>query len=101
MGFMNNSMNGNDDVDPDEQEEEQYLTAFKKHARDFVTREDLQELLDQMMSLVDPLGLSPISIGDSHARNTAQRYQRYLDKGKPGESERDVIQVKDKKENKR
>jgi len=96
MGFLKSDIN-EEDSDPDKDLEEQYLKLFPKIGRDFVTREDLEAVIQQIMFTIDPLGLSPVQVDDSAARDRAAKYSNLLDKDK-GESERDLVELKEEEE---
>ncbi len=99
MSFLKDGINGNDGDDPDADAEENYKRLMPKIGRDFVTREDLQEALESMMRLVDPLGLSPVQVSDTHARSLADKYVALVQKGKDGnEQKRDLATVEEPKE---
>ena len=81
--------------------EELYEKLFVKIGRDFVYKEDLQEVLSQILALLyslNPLfALTPINIAsDAKARLKAKEYKAVLDSGKSGSSiYKDLIKLDD------
>ena len=57
---------------------------FPKIGRDFVHKEDLELLLNEILSLLDPTGLTPIDIGTAGALGRAKEYKDCLDNDKNG-----------------
>lgn len=95
MPFLKKAARGEDSVDEGAALEEQYMKLFPKIGRDFVHREDLENILRQVMFILDPLGLSPIDTSDdSEARGRAQEYQAFLDNDQKGSDVyRDLINL--------
>jgi hypothetical protein len=84
MGFLKRAAREEDSSDESAQIEEQYMKLFPKIGRDFVHREDLESLIRQILFLIDPLEIIPISIDDSEARLRAAEYKHLLEEDKKG-----------------
>ena len=89
-----------EETNPDKGNEELYERLFPKIGRDFVHKEDLQRMLQGIMLLIDPLGLSPIDTrSDVEARRRALEYKAVLDSGKDGTKlYKDLIRLDDDEE---
>lgn len=97
MSFLTNAAQKKDKVSQDDDLEEQYERLFPKMGRDFVHRDDLQNLLQTIMSIIDPLGLVPLDfLDDTEARKRALEYKGFLDDQKNGsEVYKDLIKLED------
>jgi nucleoside-diphosphate-sugar epimerase len=85
MGFLTRAAREEDGVSESSQLEQQYLKLFPKIGRDFVHREDLVEILQQILDIVDPDGFNPINLGDdSEARQRALEYKAFIEEDKDG-----------------
>lgn len=84
MGFITKAARDEDSSDESGQLEEQYMKLYPKIGRDFVHQEDLKALVEQIMTLLDPLGVSPVILDDSEARERAFEYKALLDSDKKG-----------------
>lgn len=85
MGFLTKAAREEDSADEGAQLEQQYLKLFPKIGRDFVHKEDLLAILQQIMDLVDPDGVNPIDLGDdSEARVRAVEYKGFIDDNRDG-----------------
>lgn len=85
MGFLTKAAREEDSSDEGMQLEQQYLKLFAKIGRDYVHKEDLVGILQQIMDLVDPDGANPINLeDDSEARQRAQEYKAFIDENKDG-----------------
>jgi len=85
MGFLTKAAREEDSSDEGSQLEQQYLKLFPKIGRDFVHREDLIGILQQLMDLVDPAGINPVNLSDdSEARQRAKEYKAFIDESKDG-----------------
>ena len=84
MGFLKKAAREEDSSEESGQLEEQYLKLFPKIGRDFVHREDLEAVIQQMMALLDPFNLNPVSYDDAEARQRAQEYKSFLEDDKDG-----------------
>lgn len=95
-GFLNRAA-GEEEADEFQSLEEQYEKLFPKIGRDFVYKEDLFRILDNIMSVLDPLGLSPIDFtSDQEAKKRAREYKSLLDSGKDGSKRfKDLIDMDD------
>lgn len=100
MGFLTKAANKEDSTDESAQMEEQYERLFAKIGRDFVHRKDLENILDQIMRIVDPTGLTPVNLSDdSEARKRALEYKQFLDDQKDGSKVyKDLINLEDEEE---
>lgn len=77
--------------------EEQYEKLFVKIGRDFVYKEDLLRILEIVMRIIDPLGLTPLdAVLDIEAKKRALEYKAVLESGKDGTKLfRDLIKLDD------
>lgn len=83
----------NDEPTPDL--EELYLQLFPKMGRDFVYKEDLEELLTIILTLLAIPGVDGF-IGDGRARQRALEYQLLLESGRQSDFIRnDLINLDD------
>jgi hypothetical protein len=72
MSFLNRSNTVESNKDNSER---QYLELFPKIGRDFIYREDFEEIIRQILSIVDPLGMSNINLSaNDHAIQRAYEY---------------------------
>lgn len=80
--------------------EESYERMFPKIGRDFVHRKDFENIIRQILYLIDPLGINPISLDDdSEARKRALEYKQFLDDQRDGsEVYPDLINLDDEEE---
>ncbi len=94
-GFLNRAAKEEDAQAEDDTLEEQYMKMFPKIGRDFVHREDLANIMRAVMTLLDPLGLSPIDLlADEEARKRAVEYRAFLDQDKLGsDTYKDLIKL--------
>lgn len=92
MSFLKKDIN-NEESDNKEDLEEQYMRLFPKIGRDYATREDLNNFIVALLDLIDPLGLNPLSIDDTAARDLAHKYKKLIEKGKSGEQKRDLVEI--------
>jgi len=78
-------------------EEEQYMRLMPKIGRDFVHKEDLKNIISEILDIVDPTGLRPVdATQDSQARQRAKEYKAFLDDDKNGSSVyKDLIDLSD------
>ncbi len=83
MGFLKDSINGKE-YDASSDIEEQYERMFAKMGRDFVYKEDLEEIIRKIVERIDPEGLSGIVLDDSHARAKAYEYKDVVETGQDG-----------------
>lgn len=90
---------GASDNEPDQggSNEELYERLFPKIGRDFVHRDDLEQMLRLIMLVIDPLGLSPVHIGSQvEATKKALEYKLLLEAGKDGSDiYKDLIDLDD------
>jgi hypothetical protein len=101
MGFLTRSAKGEDTGQSENASaEEQYERLFPKIGRDFVSRRDFVNIMQRLMAIVDPTGLSPIDFEeDGEARNLAIEYKSLLDSGKNGANiYKDLIRLDDDEE---
>ena len=85
MGMLTRAAREEDGIKESDLIEEQYMKLFPKIGRDFVHREDLIDILEQVKRLIDPLGIVPINFNaDSEARGRAKEYEAFLEEGKNG-----------------
>lgn len=85
MSFLKRAARGQDSGSESSALEEQYMKLFPKIGRDFVHREDLEDMLRQIMFILDPLSLQDINLSDdSEARARAEEYKVFLDQNKKG-----------------
>ena len=85
MGFLTGAAKKEDRSSPGKDNEKQYEKMFPKIGRDFVHKKDLENILQQFLQLIDPMGLLPINTSDdSEARKRAQEYKDFLDADKDG-----------------
>lgn len=94
-GFLRRSIN--EEPGGDDPLEEQYEKIFPKIGRDFVYREDLEQILSEILLRVDPLGTFGIDLSyNLGARRKALEYKELLDSGRDGsEIYRDLIDLDD------
>jgi len=80
MPFLKKAAREENDVDLGEQMEEQYMRLFPKIGRDFIHRNDFINIIQQVLEMVDPDGINPISLqDDSEARERASEYKSFLE----------------------
>lgn len=80
MPFLKKAAREEDDVDISEQMEEQYMRLFPKLGRDFIHRNDFINIMQQVLEMIDPDGINPISLSDdSEARERAREYKGFLE----------------------
>lgn len=75
------------DKEPDSKRdlEEMYEKLFPKIGRDFVYRDDLYKIINIVMDIVDPLGLTPVDMLSSvEAHKKALVYKATLESGQDG-----------------
>lgn len=96
MGFLLRAA-GEKDQDPGNGNEELYERLFPKIGRDFISRRDFVAIMQRVMAVIDPAGLSPIDLeDDSEARTLALEYKTLLDEGRDGsETYVDLIDLED------
>lgn len=83
MGLLNRKPG--EEPDSAQANEELYEKLFSKIGRDFVYKEDLQRMLIDLLSLLDPTGqLSIDFLSDAAARTKALEYKAILDSGRDG-----------------
>lgn len=85
-----------EEEEPDQEgsNEELYEKLFPKIGRDFVYKEDLENMLGAIMQILDPLGLNPISLNNSKAKEKAIEYKKFLESGKDGSKKyKDLIKL--------
>ncbi len=92
MSFLKKDINGQES-DSSEDLEEQYMRLMPKIGRDFIARDDLQNFLSALMNTIDPLGLNPLALDDTAARDLAHKYKKLIEKGKTGEQKRDLVEI--------
>lgn len=86
-------MRGTDEVSKDQdQREEDYKKLFPKIGRDFVSREDLADILSAIVSAIP--GLS-VDIKDAKAVALATEYKKILDGQKNSKEYKDLIELED------
>lgn len=97
MGFLTKAAREEDAADEGGQLEQSYLKMFPKIGRDFVHKEDLISILQQVMDQLDPEGLNPINLSDdSGARDRAKEYKAFIDQNKDGSKVyRDLIKLEE------
>ena len=97
MNFLKKAAREEDTSDESGQLEEQYMKMFPKIGRDFVHKDDLENIVRQMMVIIDPLGLNPVdATDDSEARSRAEVYKSFLDDGTKGnEVYKDLIDLEE------
>ena len=97
MGWLKRAAREEDGSDENAQLEQQYMKMFPKIGRDFVHKEDLVAILQQVMDLLDPNDLNPINLGDdSEARARAAEYKEFIDADRNGsEVYRDLISLEE------
>ena len=95
-GFLTRATN-EEEVDEGRSNEELYEKLFPKIGRDFVYKADFVRMMQLMMSIIDPLGVSPIDLtGDTDARKKALEYKLLLKSGRDGSSlYKDLINLED------
>jgi hypothetical protein len=86
-----------DEVDQQEdQREEDYEKLFAKIGRDFITREDLADILLKIINAVP--GLS-IEIGNAHAMSLATEYKENISASKKKKKKyKDLVELEDNKD---
>lgn len=97
MGFLTDAASKKDKSSPNKDNEEQYERLFPKIGRDFVHRQDLENILRQLLQFIDPAGMFPLDIkDDSEARQRAREYKDFLDQSKDGSKiYKDLINLED------
>lgn len=109
MGFLTRSAK-DEEPDTSTNNEEMYERLFPKIGRDFVYKEDLKRILQDIMLLIDPLGLNPVDLDrNSAAKALAQEYKSIVESGKVNNQRfKDLIKIdeddddkKKKKDNKK
>ena len=96
-GFLTSAAAGEDVDQEGSALEEQYEKLFPKIGRDFIFREDFEDIMQQILLIVDPLGLTPIDFSaDGLARRRAREYKAFLDQDQDGsEVYKDLINLDD------
>lgn len=85
MSFLTKAAERNDRTDGSAELEEQYERLYVKMGRDFVHKNDLVNILNQILELVDPLRLSQIDLSDdSEARKRALEYKTFIEDQRDG-----------------
>jgi len=100
-GFLQRNAD-EEELDDSAQSEEMYERMFPKIGRDFVYKEDLNNMMDGFLSFLDPDGLGLIggdSRSDAEARKRALEYKSVLDSGKDGSQiYKDLIKLNEDEE---
>lgn len=82
--FLTKAAKG-EDSDDGSQLEEQYERLFAKIGRDFVHRDDFFNIMQQVLALIDPVGLNMIDVGArGRAEYRAYEYKQFLEEGRDG-----------------
>lgn len=82
-----------DEVSKDQdQREEDYMKLFPKIGRDFVSREDLADILTVIIGALPGIDLQ---IKDGRATALATEYKRILDGKKTSKTYKDLIELED------
>jgi hypothetical protein len=95
-GFLQRSAQ-QEEPDSGGQLEEMYEKLFPKIGRDFIYKEDLLRVVQQILSIIDPTGISSsLILNDIGARKKALEYKNLLDSGKDGSKiYKDLINLDD------
>mgnify|MGYP001570515272 CR=1 FL=1 len=98
MSFLTKAANKEDRDSPDKDSEEQYERMFMKIGRDFVHKNDLENILRQMLFILAPNFTAVTALinltDDSEARKRALEYKQFLDDQKNGsEIYKDLINL--------
>lgn len=95
MGFLLKAAREESSSDENDQLEEQYMRLFPKIGRDFIHREDFENIIKELLRLIDPAGLSTVDTSDdSEARSRAKEYKIFLEDDKKGSDVyRDLINL--------
>ena len=96
MGFLKRQ-SGDEGSESPQNNEELYEKLFPKIGRDFIYKDDLYKIIEGLMLIIDPLGLTPIDfLLDIEARKKALEYKIVLESGRDGSKlYRDLINLDD------
>jgi len=98
-GFFTRSMNDEDAVEEKDMLEEQYMKMFPKMGRDFVHREDLEQLLQELLFFLAPLKAISLRLDNVNAHQRALMYKGLLEQNKNGnEVFKDLINMDEENE---
>lgn len=82
-GFLIKGAKGEDTDSPNSSLEDMYMKMFPKIARDFVHRDDLALIIQELIEQIDPT-IDVNAKQESSARARAQEYKSLLAQGKLG-----------------